>query len=154
MEFITEFFSSDYMPHGHCFLWLPGILWLTVGADALIAISYFSIPIALLIFISKRPELQFRGIAILFAAFIFTPWLAMRFKPSLEVLRAAADKEHREAERVESFFRRMINPLIDEKWKGRAFLIGLIVVFFLCCLLLFLFNSSFCLSDSICLILS
>jgi len=73
----------------------------------------------------------------LFAAFIFTPWLAMRFKPSMEVLKAAADKEHREAERVESFFRRMINPLIDEKWKGRAFLIGLIVVFFLCCLLFY-----------------
>ncbi|KZZ69617.1 hypothetical protein A3765_17220 [Oleiphilus sp. HI0130] len=70
MEFLIEFFSSDYMPHGHCFLWLPGILWLTVGADALIAISYFSIPIALLIFLQKRPDIQFRGIALLFAAFI------------------------------------------------------------------------------------
>ena len=70
MEFLVEFFSSDYMPHGHCFLWLPGILWLTVGADGLIALSYFSIPIALLIFIQKRPDLQFKRIALLFAAFI------------------------------------------------------------------------------------
>jgi multidrug efflux pump subunit AcrB len=68
----------------------------------------------------------------LFAAFIFTPWLAMRFQPSLKVLQSAAEKEHKEAERLEGFFRRIINGLVDDKWKGRAFLIGLIVIFFLC----------------------
>jgi len=54
----------------------------------------------------------------LFAAFIFTPWLAMRFAPSLTRLREAANKEHREAARLENFFRRLINPLVDDRRKG------------------------------------
>ena len=44
----TSFFS-DFMPHGHCYAWKPSILWTTVGSDLLIAIAYFSIPMALAI---------------------------------------------------------------------------------------------------------
>jgi len=73
----------------------------------------------------------------LFAAFIFTPWLAMKFKPSMKVLGEAAEKEHRESEKLENFFRKIINGLVDDHRKGRAFLIGLVVVFFLCCILFY-----------------
>ncbi len=73
----------------------------------------------------------------LFAAFIFTPWLAMKFKPSMKVLNEAAEKEHRESEKLENFFSKIINGLVDEHWKGRAFLIGLVVIFFLCCFLFY-----------------
>ena len=31
------FDSDSYMPHGHCYLWQPGVLWLHVIADGLIA---------------------------------------------------------------------------------------------------------------------
>jgi len=69
-EFLTSFFRADYMPHGHCYLWQPGILWINVISDLLIATAYFSIPIALLIFVKKKKNLEFQGIFILFAAFI------------------------------------------------------------------------------------
>ena len=60
-----------FMPHGHCYLWLPSVLWLHVLADAAIAAAYFSIPFALHVFVRRRRDLQFRWIFVLFAGFIF-----------------------------------------------------------------------------------
>lgn len=71
-ESLGEFFSSDYMPHGHCYLWQPGILWTHVIADLLIAFSYFSIPFVLLYLLKKREDQPFSGIFILFALFILS----------------------------------------------------------------------------------
>ncbi|PZQ44944.1 MAG: hypothetical protein DI551_09055 [Micavibrio aeruginosavorus] len=71
MERLYQFFSSDFSaPHGFCFRWLPEILWLHIIADALIALSYFSIPLALWRFARKRPDMPFNKIFILFATFI------------------------------------------------------------------------------------
>ena len=67
---LEAFFNSSYMPHGHCYLWQPGILWVNVIADLLIATAYFSIPIALWIFVKERKDLRFKRIFILFALFI------------------------------------------------------------------------------------
>jgi hypothetical protein len=50
---------STYSPHGICLLWQPGLIWLHVFSDAIIAISYFSIPFALSIFVAKRPDVEF-----------------------------------------------------------------------------------------------
>ena len=47
IEFWQNLFSSDFMPHGVCFLWNPGIVWLDAISDGLIALSYFVIPLAL-----------------------------------------------------------------------------------------------------------
>jgi signal transduction histidine kinase/CheY-like chemotaxis protein len=70
-ERLHQFFSSNFMaPHGFCFMWLPEILWLHVLADSLIALSYFSIPLALWRFAKKRPDIPFNKIFILFATFI------------------------------------------------------------------------------------
>jgi PAS domain S-box-containing protein len=63
-------FFENYMPHGHCYLWQPGILWTNVIADLLIAASYFSIPIALVMIVKKRNDVKFVGIFYLFSAFI------------------------------------------------------------------------------------
>lgn len=62
--------SNGFMPHGACFLWLPSILWLHAISDAIIALSYFTIPFALLYFIKKRTDLAFPLVFILFGAFI------------------------------------------------------------------------------------
>lgn len=62
--------SSGFMPHGNCYLWQPLILWLHVASDAIIGISYFSIPVAIVFFLKKRADLEFRGVFYLFAAFI------------------------------------------------------------------------------------
>jgi signal transduction histidine kinase len=62
--------SSMFAPHGICLLWEPGLIWLHVGSDALIAAAYFSIPIALSIFVSKRRDVEFGWIFWAFAIFI------------------------------------------------------------------------------------
>jgi signal transduction histidine kinase/ActR/RegA family two-component response regulator len=65
------FSAENFMPHGHCFLWQPGTLWLNVGSDALIALSYFLIPIALYYFIRQRKnEIPYAWLPLMFAAFI------------------------------------------------------------------------------------
>ncbi|MEO1429592.1 MAG: PAS domain S-box protein [Cyanobacteria bacterium J06633_8] len=58
------------MAQGNCYLWKPGLLWLYILSDAVIALSYFSIPITLLYILRKRTDIPFNGIVLLFAAFI------------------------------------------------------------------------------------
>jgi signal transduction histidine kinase len=62
--------SSTFSPHGICLLWEPELIWLHVFSDAVIAISYFSIPFALAIIVSKRRDFQFGWVAWAFATFI------------------------------------------------------------------------------------
>ncbi len=73
----------------------------------------------------------------LFAAFIFTPWLAMRIKPSLEKLAKFQDREHNQNARLEVLFRRMLTPLIDNRAKGIAFRVGMYVTLILCFVLFY-----------------
>lgn len=70
-EFLTNFFSSQaFIPHGHCYLWKTGLVWLHLASDAFIALAYYSIPITLFYFVRKRHDLPFYWIFLLFAAFI------------------------------------------------------------------------------------
>lgn len=72
MQFLGGFFDTqNFMPHGHCFLWKPEFLWTMVGADAVIAASYYAIPAALLLGLRKREARELRWILLLFVAFIF-----------------------------------------------------------------------------------
>ena len=71
MEFIQSLLSSDgYIPHGHCYLWQPGLVWLHIISNGLIALAYFSIPSLLISFISKRKDIPFNWVFLLFGAFI------------------------------------------------------------------------------------
>jgi len=62
--------SSALSPHGICLLWEPELIWLHVISDAVIAASYFSIPVALSIFVAKRRDVDFGWIFWAFALFI------------------------------------------------------------------------------------
>ena len=73
----------------------------------------------------------------LFAAFIFTPWLAYKIKPSLSSLEKAEEKEHRQSEWLGRFYHRLLMPLIEKRILGWGFLIAIIVIFFLCCALFY-----------------
>ena len=66
----TFFSSGSFIPHGHCYLWQTQLVWLHVASDSIIALAYFSIPITLIYFISKRQDLPFDWIFALFGAFI------------------------------------------------------------------------------------
>ncbi|RKZ93369.1 MAG: AcrB/AcrD/AcrF family protein [Candidatus Parabeggiatoa sp. nov. 1] len=69
----------------------------------------------------------------LFAAFVFTPWLAMRLKPSLATLQKAELKEHKTNQRWERFFRNILPPLFTNRILGWGFLLLLIFSFFAAC---------------------
>ena len=62
--------NAAYMAHGYCLLWKPWLVALHAGSDFLIFAAYFAIPVAIWIFVSKRPNVEMRGLARLFAAFI------------------------------------------------------------------------------------
>jgi signal transduction histidine kinase len=62
--------TGSLSPHGICLLWRPELIWTHVGADALIGISYYSIPIAIAYFVSHRTDIQFGWVFWAFALFI------------------------------------------------------------------------------------
>ncbi len=71
MDAIYQFFSEEgFSPHGFCLTWRPDVFWTMAVSDALIALSYFSIPVALFYFLSQRKKIEFRWIGVLFALFI------------------------------------------------------------------------------------
>ncbi|CAK0769599.1 membrane hypothetical protein [Gammaproteobacteria bacterium] len=67
----------------------------------------------------------------LFAAFMFTPWLVMRIKPSLAALRRAEKREHREKEVIGRYYRAFMVPLIENRFLGWVTLFSIIAVWFL-----------------------
>ena len=70
-SYLTSLFTAgQYIPRGTCLLWQPGLMWLHATSDALIALAYFSIPIALLYFVSKRKDMPSHGMFLLFGLFI------------------------------------------------------------------------------------
>lgn len=70
--FKSLLFSDNFIPHGHCYLWNPGLVWLHILSDGLIALAYYSIPMMLTYFVYKRDDLPFKSIFFLFGAFIIT----------------------------------------------------------------------------------
>ncbi|MEC4816913.1 MAG: histidine kinase dimerization/phosphoacceptor domain -containing protein [Scytonema sp. PMC 1069.18] len=69
-EFFQNFLSQDFIPHGHCYLWFPGLVWLHLLSDLLITLAYYSIPIMLVYFVSTRPDVPFAWIFWMFSTFI------------------------------------------------------------------------------------
>ncbi|MBM0743829.1 PAS domain-containing sensor histidine kinase [Phormidium sp. CLA17] len=62
--------SESFVPHGHCYLWKPELVWLNVVSDGLIALAYYSIPIVLLYIVRKRGDIPFDWVVCLFGGFI------------------------------------------------------------------------------------
>src|SRR5690606_4062869 len=70
-EFFNTIFSADrFMPHGHCYVWEPGILWSYAIATTIIALAYLSIPITLVYIFRRSDDFKFIWMMILFAIFI------------------------------------------------------------------------------------
>lgn len=58
------------MPHGQCYEWLTSLIALHAVSDSLIALAYFSIPMALVRFVQRRPDAPFPQLFWLFGGFI------------------------------------------------------------------------------------
>lgn len=61
--------SLYFMPHGHCYLWIPWLLWLHVGSDLLIGTAYVGISLILWALV-RRIRLPFSPVFIAFGLFI------------------------------------------------------------------------------------
>ncbi|MDF0552457.1 ATP-binding protein [Kamptonema sp. UHCC 0994] len=70
MEMVHGMFSNYFIPHGHCYLWKPGLVGLHVLSDALIAVAYFLIPLTLIYIVKKRKDVPFDWVFMLFGSFI------------------------------------------------------------------------------------
>ena len=66
----TLFDVSGLSPHGLCLLWRPELVWLHIISDSVIALAYYSIPIVLAVFVTKRADVVFGWVFWAFAIFI------------------------------------------------------------------------------------
>ncbi len=64
----------------------------------------------------------------LLAAFVFTPWMAVKVAPRLEALKKAEAKEKRAHERISRWYRPIIMPLVNNRKLGLLFLFSIIGV--------------------------
>src|SRR5579871_5163750 len=62
--------SAALTAHGYCLSWQPGLMALHVVSDAMIAASYYSIPLAITLLLLRRADVAFSWMAWLFAIFI------------------------------------------------------------------------------------
>ncbi len=71
LELIQNLFGTGtFMPHGHCYLWNPTLVWLHILSDLGTALAYYSIPLILFYFVQQRQDLPFNWIFLMFSAFI------------------------------------------------------------------------------------
>lgn len=72
LDWLASMINPAFMPHGHCYLWRPDILWTHVLSDVSIAIAYYAISLVLGIFLYKRRKsFPYPEVLGLFIAFIF-----------------------------------------------------------------------------------
>lgn len=68
-----EWLSPErFMPHGHCYLWTPGLVWLQVVANTLIGSAYFVISAVLWYLVRRIEDVPFRWMYVCFGVFIIT----------------------------------------------------------------------------------
>lgn len=71
LDFFGSFLDrSSLAPHGICLLWRPELIWTHVVSDLVIGLAYFSIPVALGVFVTRRRDIVFGWMFWAFAAFI------------------------------------------------------------------------------------
>ena len=70
-DFFERLFDSDFTPYGQAYLGHPEVLWVHVASDALIALAFFLILIALAYFLRNRVGLSRRETFLLFGLFVF-----------------------------------------------------------------------------------
>ena len=71
MSWLERLFQGNLMPHGQCLLWRSDLLLMHIGGDILTVVAYFTIPIALILLVKKRDDLDFNWVFLMFSAFIF-----------------------------------------------------------------------------------
>lgn len=70
LAWLSRLFEQTFMPHGHCYLWEPPLVWLHVVSDALIGLAYVAITVTLIYLVRRIRDLPFQWMYLAFAVFI------------------------------------------------------------------------------------
>ncbi|KOR27172.1 hypothetical protein TI03_07425, partial [Achromatium sp. WMS1] len=73
----------------------------------------------------------------LLAAFVFTPWFALKVRPQLEALHKAEEREEKTRRIVAKFYRPLVMPLVRNRPLGIVFLVTIIIAVFVSCALFY-----------------
>ncbi|WP_445246188.1 hybrid sensor histidine kinase/response regulator [Microcoleus sp. OTE_8_concoct_300] len=68
-DLLTTFFANNFIPHGHCYLWKPGLVWLHLTSDVVTAFAYYSVAVAIVYFTNQRKDLPGHTVMLLVGFF-------------------------------------------------------------------------------------
>jgi signal transduction histidine kinase/ActR/RegA family two-component response regulator len=68
-DVLSSFFANNFIPHGHCYLWKPGLVWLHLTSDALTTLAYYLVAFAIVYFTNERKDLPAQTVMLLVGFF-------------------------------------------------------------------------------------
>lgn len=71
-DWLVQVFGAGFMPHGHCYLWSPSMVWLQVISNFAIGAAYVSISATLYFIIRRIRDVPFSWMYLAFGVFIIT----------------------------------------------------------------------------------
>lgn len=71
-DLLERLFGEGFMPHGHCYLWSPAMVWLQVVSNAAVGLAYVSISLTLYYIVRRIKDVPFSRMYLAFGVFIVT----------------------------------------------------------------------------------
>lgn len=68
-DLLSTFFANNFIPHGHCYLWKPGLVWLHLTSDVLTTLAYYLVAFAIVYFTNERKDLPAHTVMLLVGFF-------------------------------------------------------------------------------------
>ena len=68
-DLLTTFFANNFIPHGHCYLWKPGLVWLHLTSDLVTTLAYYLVAFAIVYFTNERKDLPAHTVMLLVGFF-------------------------------------------------------------------------------------
>jgi signal transduction histidine kinase/ActR/RegA family two-component response regulator len=68
-DLLSTFFANNFIPHGHCYLWKPGLVWLHLTSDVVTTLAYYSVAVAIVYFTNQRKDLPAHTVMLLVGFF-------------------------------------------------------------------------------------
>ena len=68
-DLLTTFFANNFIPHGHCYLWKPGLVWLHITSDVVTTLAYYLVAFAIVYFTNQRKDLPAHTVMLLVGFF-------------------------------------------------------------------------------------
>jgi hypothetical protein len=71
-EWLERIFGQGFMPHGHCYLWSPPMVWTQVSSNLMIGVAYASIATTLAVLVRRIANIPFAWVYLAFGSFILS----------------------------------------------------------------------------------